>query len=283
MTAGERAATLVWQGVVPLLPFVLLLNVRLWRNVCPLGRISEGSSSAGGAGHRAALGVAVLAFAAILPLRAAWFAESLAVTAGFLLLLAAVARLLGRRGARRSGFCTTLCPMLPVELLYGQAPLLRTGRGACATCSLCTLRACPQLSPRAAIAQHLGAARRGAGWTLTPFGAFAGAFPGVIAAFFAVEHPGVADAAVVLVAGAATSWAVVTAVVVGLRPRWDRAVLTLGFVCIALWSWLALPGVAGAWGVPSATEPLRIFGFGLALLWYGAGLRNRSATAGFLS
>lgn len=144
---GERAAALLWQGIIPLVPFLLLLNVRLWRNVCPLGRLSEGPEGSSDGLERAAIGVAILLFAAILPFRAAWFAESGVATATFLAGIGATSVALGRRCVRRSGFCTTLCPMLPVELLYGQAPLIEVGRGACATCSLCTTRACPNCLP----------------------------------------------------------------------------------------------------------------------------------------
>jgi len=276
--AGERAAALLWQGVVPLVPFLLLLNIRLWRNICPLGRLSEGPTGVAGAIDRpgidrAAIGGAILLFAAILPFRSAWFATSGLVTAVFLGGAAAGALLLGRRRARRAGFCTTLCPMLPVELLYGQASLIEMDRGSCSTCTLCTTRACPQLSPRAAIAQHLGRARHEGGWTRTPFGAFAAAFPGVIAAFFLGDGSTPLGAAGQLLLGACLSWATVSLAVAVLRPRWDRALLGLGWLSVALWAWLALPGVAEVWGWPQGTSLLRASGETLALVWFVHGMR----------
>lgn len=273
MITGERAATLLWQGVIPLVPFVLLLNVRLWRNVCPLGHLSEGADDAPAGPSHAVIGLAILLFAAILPFRAVWFATSGGITAAFLLAIGGAGLVLGRRRARRSGFCTTLCPMLPVELLYGQAPLVEVGRGSCSTCSLCTARACPQLSPRAAIAQHLGQARHRGIWTLTPFGAFAAGFPGVIVAFFLNEHAAWTMAALDLAVGASTSWAVVTVVVALFRPRWDIGVLTLGWIAASLWAWLAMPGVAAAWSWPEATPLLRASGETLALVWFVHGVR----------
>ncbi len=277
MIDGSGAATLLWQGVIPLLPFVLLLNVRLWRNVCPLGRLSEGPDVPGIGGTLMAdgprIGLAIALFSAILPIRAAWLAGSVVATLVFLVVVVAASVLLGRRRARRSGFCTTLCPMLPVELLYGQAPLVEVGRGSCETCSLCTRRACPQLSPRAAIAQHLGDGRHGAGWTRTPFGAFAAAFPGVILAFFVAPMDSVPIAAAGLAAGAAGSWSAVSLVVAVARPRWDVALLLLGFASIALWAWFALPIVAGAWGWAGGASLLRASGETLAVVWLLHGLR----------
>jgi hypothetical protein len=278
VTDGSGAATLLWQGIVPLLPFALLLNVRIWRNLCPLGRLSEGPDRPGpdpaypsADGPR--LGLAILLFASILPIRAVWLAGSLAATLGFLGVVGVAAAVLGRRRPRRSGFCTTLCPMLPVELLYGQAPLAEVGRGTCDTCSLCTTRACPQLSPRAAIAQHLGDRRHGGGWTRTHFGAFAAAFPGVILAFFVAPTSTLPSAAASLAAGAFVSWALVSLFVAAVRPRWDRAVVTLGFASIAFWAWFALPGVATAWGWPEGTPLLRASGETLAVVWLVHGLR----------
>ena len=286
MTDGSGAATLLWQGLIPLLPCVLLLNVRIWRNVCPLGRISEGTvpplGASGAADGRPRIGLAILLFGAILPIRAAWLAGSLVATLAFLGAVVVAAIVLGRRRARRSGFCTTLCPMLPVELLYGQAPLADVGRGSCDSCSLCTIRACPQLSPRAAIAQHLGDERHGGGWTRSPFGAFAAAFPGVILAFFVAPTTTLVSAAVSLAAGAAGSWIVVSLIVAVLRPRWDRAVLLLGFAAIALWAWFALPVVAAAWGWPEGAALLTVSGETLAVVWLLHGLRpgRRAGTPG---
>ena len=39
--------------------------------------------------------------------------------------------MLGRRGERKAGFCNALCPILPVERLYGQAPLVAAGNPRC--------------------------------------------------------------------------------------------------------------------------------------------------------
>jgi hypothetical protein len=47
------------------------------------------------------------------------------------------------------------------------------------------------------LAQTLGANRRAARWLLTPFGAFATAFPGFIVGYFTVENDTMAAAATV--------------------------------------------------------------------------------------
>lgn len=274
MIEGSDAAGFLWRGLIPLVPFVLLLNARIWRNVCPLGRLSEGRPGGDPVSERPRIGVAIVLFGAILPVRAAWLADDLVATAVFLTALGAGAWVLGRRHRRRAGFCTTLCPMLPVELLYGQAPLVETGRGACDTCTLCTARACPQLSPTAAIAQHLGDERHGNRWTTTPFGAFAAAFPGVILAFFTVAPTTLPATAASLGFGALASWVAVTSAIVIFRPGWDRAILTLGFGAIGLWAWFALPVVADAWGWPAGAGVLRLTGLVGAIVWYARGMRR---------
>jgi len=278
---GSAAAGFLWRGLVPLIPFVLLLNIRIWRNLCPLGRLSEGRPGGDTLSARPRIGVAVLLFAAILPVRAAWLANDPMATVVFLGILAGGAWLLGRRRIRRAGFCTTVCPMLPVELLYGQSPVVEVGRGPCDSCSLCTARACPQLSPSAAIAQHLGDARHGTGWTRTPFGAFAAAFPGVIAGFFTGDPATPVAAAATLAFGAFVSWTGVTAAVMVLRPRWDRAVLALGFGAIGLWSWFALPVVAEAWGWPAGGRAAALIGLVGALAWFVNGMRRTGRAAAY--
>jgi hypothetical protein len=93
---------------------------------------------------------------------------ALAVT---ILAVGALAAALGTVFTVRSAFCNALCPVLPVEQLYGQSPLIQLDRGRCSTCVLCVKTGCLDLTDKV-IPQLLGTSRRSARWLLTPHGAF---------------------------------------------------------------------------------------------------------------
>jgi hypothetical protein len=173
----------------------------------------------------------------------------------------------GRRGDRKAGFCNRFCPLLAVERLYGQAPLLNVENARCAPCTLCT-RACLDLSPPAATAQALGPERRDGGWMGGAMGVFASIFPGVIVAFFLLPPtPGVLEVAAALSGGALGSWLLTWSVVRLFRPPWAVAFRLLGALSAALFFIFALPGTAAAWGVPEYSGAFTAAALGLVVVW----------------
>jgi len=261
-----------WSGVIPLVPVLLLVHPALWRNVCPLSLASTGSADLPRLEQRPRIGLAILFFLALLPVRSAILGTGGGASAVALVGLLGLAVVFGRRRPHRSGFCTAWCPMLPVEILYGQAPLIEVPNYRCHSCSVCTPRACPDLSVQAAIAQHLGTERNTDSWTLQPFGAFAAAFPGVIAAFFLQPDAAGADAALLwMTVGGLLSWTLTTVLVLTFRPPWRVAIRLLGGACAALWTWFAIPNALGVlmpWVDPvTLTLAARLFGAGLVLYW----------------
>ena len=84
----------------------------------------------------------------------------------------------------KAGFCNSICPVLPVERLYGQAPLATLSNPRCPDCTLCTPRGCIDLSPSKSVAQTFGPVRRSQAWLFTSFGVFAGSFPGFVLGYF---------------------------------------------------------------------------------------------------
>lgn len=272
------ASRFLWSGVVPLLPVLFLLHPGLWRNVCPLATLGMGPEAGEGAVGDG-VGWACLLLLVLLPLRPLGLDGSGAASAGLLLAVAGGAAA-GRRRPRKAGFCNRWCPLLPVERLYGQRPLLELSNPRCPRCTLCTPRGCLDLSPRAATAQLLGADRRTHRWLLTPLGAFAAAFPGVVLAFFLLPaEPAVARAYGQVALGGAASWGLVGAALRITRAGWQEAFPALGALSAALYLGFALPGAAGAWGVPEAAPWAGGAGVALAAAWGIRALRSARPAA----
>lgn len=266
---------LFWQVVIPLLPAVFLINPMLWRNVCPLATLNQwtGRKRAGRldrGGLHAGWVVGIVLLLLLVPARRFLFnhdgpALALTITAVGGLALGA-----GLWVPRRAGFCNTICPVLPVEKLYGQAPLLVMGGPRCLSCDLCTPAGCIDLAGRKSARQSLGG-RRGLTWLGSPFGVFAAAFPGLIIAYFTSVDGGFATAGGTYLRVAAWvvgSYVMVAAVVVGTRPAIATALPVLGALAAGLYYWWAAPALGAALGLADPIPVLlRGLAVGLVALW----------------
>jgi hypothetical protein len=240
----------LWDMVIPLLPMVFLVNPLIWRNVCPLATVNEFTGRAAG---RAAmpmglmrngwiLGMALLFV--LVPARRFLFNENgvaLAVTITVVITLAVAGGLVF---ARRAGFCGSICPVLPVEKLYGQLPLADIHGARCDSCSVCTPVGCIDLAGLKTVAQTVGPQRRDAAWIHTSFGAFAAMFPGFVIGYFTAENGSFATAPAVylrVVVFALGSYAIVAAVVAVFRLRATPSLRVLGALAFVIYYWFALP------------------------------------------
>jgi hypothetical protein len=205
---------------------------------------------------------------ALLPARRLLLNESAPATLALVAAAGLAAWTLGRRGERKAGFCNALCPILPVERLYGQAPLVAAGNPRCEPCTVCTTRGCLDLAGRKAVAQVLGPGRRSRAWLREPFGAFAASFPGLVLAYGlapALAGSPAGTVALFLALGA-VSWLVVLAAAVRGAPS---TVLVPGCAAVAaaLYYWFAGPDLGRAWGLPALGEAVRVAGLGVVGLW----------------
>lgn len=140
LIAPAPSLHLLWDMLIPLLPAVFLVNPMIWRNVCPLATINDFAAQrrASPAMKREWLmpgwTIGIVLLALLVPARRFLFNAHgwpmfVTVTAVALLALT-----MGFLMARRSGFCNSICPVLPVEKLYGQSPLLNVGSARCSEC-----------------------------------------------------------------------------------------------------------------------------------------------------
>jgi NADPH-dependent 2,4-dienoyl-CoA reductase/sulfur reductase-like enzyme/ferredoxin len=216
--------------------------------------------------------VAVVLFLVLVPTRRVLFDHSGPATAALLAGAMAGALAGGLAFKGKSGWCSSVCPLLPIQRLYGQTPFVTVPNSHCRPCVGCA-KNCYDFNPRVAYQADLH--DPDPRWT-APRKFFAGCFPGVVAGFFLVPGPPavpplrfyVAFFAVVLLS--AGSFFALDAL---LRLR--ASLLAVGYAAVALstFYWFTGPVLGGTvhdlTGVPVAAVswPVRVAVLGLAVFW----------------
>lgn len=291
VTWPVQALHVLWDMVIPLLPAVFLINPVIWRNVCPLATLNSASGTRWGTGTldrrwtNVAWAVGIVLLALMVPARRFVFNANGLVMAATIVVVALLALGSGFLFARRAAFCNGLCPVLPVEKLYGQHPLLRIGTARCGTCTVCTPSGCIDLAGPKTMAQTLGPARKDASWLFTPFGIFAAAFPGFVIGYFTTQNGAFASAADIyahVLAYSAASYILVAGVVTTLSVPASIVTVLLGGVSVALYYWFAATSLASSYGGGAmAAGVLRVVMLLLAGAWTLRALgRGAGARAG---
>ncbi len=257
----EATLSVLWDVIIPLLPAVFLVAPALWRGVCPLatlnmmtnGKLRERGLADVSLVRVNTLGIVLLFL--IVPARHFLFNEQAAVLAGFVVALMILALGLGALFSNKAGFCNAICPVLPVEKLYGQQPLFQLGNARCSTCKGCTPKGCMDLIPTKSALRALGSKQQDTKWLTTPFGIFAGAFPGFVAGYFMTPDGALADAGSIYLT--ICLWSVASYAVVSLLARMsglpsERIVPGLAAVAAGLYYWFASPALVEALGGSTA-------------------------------
>lgn len=184
---------LLWGGVIPLLPLLFFLAPGIWRNVCPLAALnqtprlfdlSRGLTTPNWFKEYGYV-IAISLFLIIVSSRKALFNSSGPATAVLILLLLVSAFVMGNFFKGKSGWCSSICPLLPVQRIYGQTPFLTVPNSHCQPCVGCT-KNCYDFNPRVAYLADLNDAD-------SFFGGyrkfFVGLFPGFILGYYTVPNP----------------------------------------------------------------------------------------------
>ncbi|MEX0657662.1 MAG: hypothetical protein WD080_00870, partial [Egibacteraceae bacterium] len=178
---------------VPALPLLWFVAPGVWRNLCPLAAANQTPRLFGFTRARTAprwvaehgflVGVGLLVLA--IPARKWLLDDNGPALAGLLLALLAAAFLGGVVFKGKSGWCSTLCPLLPVQRLYSQMPLVVSPNSHCEPCVGCA-KNCVDFNPHVAhLADQYDDDRT---WMLRRR-LFAAGFPGLVVAFFVVPDP----------------------------------------------------------------------------------------------
>lgn len=285
LAAPEPTARLFWYGFVPLLPALFLVNVELWRNVCPFATLNTLLHPPGDprplsrrAGRIAGVVGVLMLLVGILVRRTMLDGNGVA-TAAVLATFGVMALFSGLAYRRKAGFCNSICPVLPVERLYGSRPLRVVQNARCTPCRACTHGGCIDLGPERAALVSLGPTHGGAGWIRTPFGAFALAFPGIVAGFF-LGGPAVVEGGGAIVLGAAVSWTILGAMFTTVRTSPADALGWSAATAAALFYWFGAASSVEAFALPPALTPaLRVAALVLVALWVWSGLLRKRGTA----
>lgn len=180
-----------WGVLVPALPLVFFLAPGFWRNVCPMATLNQVPRTVG---FTRALTmpkwfreygflIATALLLAIIPARKLLFDTNGPAVGVLIIGSLALAFAGGVFLKGKSGWCSTMCPLLPVQRLYGQTPFLTVRNAHCRPCVGC-VKNCYDFNPAAAyMADIYDTDPHRSGYRKL----FASAFPGVIFAFYTVD------------------------------------------------------------------------------------------------
>lgn len=145
---------LFWNILIPVAPALLVVATGVWRNVCPLATTTLFPRHIG-LWKRKKLSITsqakfnligILALCLIVPLRHAIFNTNGLATAILIISLAVFAVIIASVYEWKSAWCSGLCPIYPVEKLYGSKVLLSVPNAHCHQCMNCSLP-CPDSTP----------------------------------------------------------------------------------------------------------------------------------------
>lgn len=254
----DTTLDILWFILIPILPVTFLLNPGMWRGVCPLATanmIGPGNASreVSGAWLNRTAAVGILLLVVLVPARRFLFNTDGPVLAVVVLAVTALAFGLGWFFKAKGGFCNSICPVLPVEKLYGQAPLFGVRNARCVPCNHCTAKGCHDLDPTSSVRHAVGNGGGERVWLKTPFGLFAAAFPGFIFGYFQLQDGVLSEAQAVyatVLGYALASLVVVVVLVLLLRVPTHRLMPFLGALSVGIYYWYAAPASFTAFALP---------------------------------
>ena len=180
---------LMWKVIIPALPLLFMVAPGVWRNICPLATSNQTPRALG---ITKALNppnwlkeygyvIAISLFVGFVILRKIGLDDNGPLSA--LLLLGAMTGAFagGMVLKGKSGWCSTMCPLLPVQRIYGQTPFTLVANNHCQPCVGCA-KNCYDFNPRAA---YLADLNDNDGYWAGRRRFFVGAFPGLVLGFFA--------------------------------------------------------------------------------------------------
>jgi len=272
--------TFFWGLVIPVLPLVFLVAPGSWRNVCPLAGINQASRYMGVTKQVPApawlrdhgFSIATVLFVGLALTRKVLFNRN-GVALTVLLGAVMVGALLGGRFLRgKSGWCSSICPLLPVQRVYGQTPFIGVANSHCRPCLGCT-KNCYDFNPRVAYVADMhepDPTFRG------PRRLFVGAFPGLVLGFFLVPDAGrlstleVYGRCLLWIAGGIAVFAVLDTFG---RFSPNRLPPLFGAAAFSLFYWFGSVRVAKALGTllggdwSALIAPVRVSAIALAAVW----------------
>jgi hypothetical protein len=143
-----------WNILIPVAPFLLVVFTGVWRNICPMAtnallprHLDISKRKRLSTTQIAKLNLlAVIALYVIIPLRHAFFNTNGMATAILISSMVLISFIAGFFFEWKSAWCSGLCPVHPVEKLYGINTLLSVPNAHCGECRNCVIP-CPDSTP----------------------------------------------------------------------------------------------------------------------------------------
>lgn len=169
-----------WNVLIPVAPALLAVAPGLWRNVCPMASTALLTRHTGLSARKPVSPlwqgrlflVGVVLLYAIVPLRHVVMDLSGPATGVAILGLAVASVIMGSRFEWKSGWCSGMCPVHPVERLYGSSPVISPPNAHCHPCEQCVTPCADATSKLDPLTVNGGSARKTAGYLMV--GGFAG-------------------------------------------------------------------------------------------------------------
>ena len=191
--APDLGLDLFFGIAVPVLPLLWFVAPGVWRNLCPLAAANQtprlfGFTRALKAPRWVAEHgylIAISSFLVLVPARKFLLNDNGPALAVLLTLFLILAFVGGVFLKGKSGWCSTMCPLLPVQRLYGQHAFITSPNSHCEPCVGCA-KNCNDFNPHVAfLADQYDTDRT---WMLRRRW-FSAAFPGLVIGFYVVADP----------------------------------------------------------------------------------------------
>ena len=139
-----------WNVLIPIAPALLVVSTGLWRNICPLSstvlfprHINRSVRKHLSPKLHAIFSLtAVILLFLIVPLRHVVLDTNGPATGLAIVVIATLALIISSRFEWKSAWCSGLCPVHPVEKLYGMNPVIAPKNTHCSLCEQCVVP-CP--------------------------------------------------------------------------------------------------------------------------------------------
>jgi nitrite reductase (NADH) large subunit len=266
-----------WGIAIPLLPIFFFLAPGVWRNICPLASSNQLPRALNWTRamtppawlKRYSYAISISFFFIFVSLRKIGLQTS-GLWSGVLLLAVVFSAFTGGMIFKgKSGWCSSICPLLPVQRVYGQTPFLLVANTHCQPCVGCA-KNCYDFNPRVA---YLADLHEDASWSAgRKF--FVAAFPGLILGFF--RAPSVPTASIGLIYGELALYVAVSVAIFVLIDAFigvsTHKVTTLYAVAaLSIFYWYAFPVIVKAISGIASPVPLtwaaRVVVLALAGVW----------------
>ena len=150
----ETGLHLFWDILIPVAPLMIVVAIGVWRNICPMATNSLFARYTGFSKRikmttrqSSILNlIAIIALFIIVPFRHALFNMNGHATAILIFSLGIIAIVTGFFFEWKSAWCSGLCPVHPVEKLYGLNNRLSIANAHCDLCHRC-VTPCPDSTP----------------------------------------------------------------------------------------------------------------------------------------